>query len=269
MRKFGCAAGELLGNSRLENIPLIREAGFDAVSLAVEYDRLNVQPELAEAKRCGLAVESLHAPSAGIDCMWTEEKEGDWYTERVRRVIQTAAEHGVPFVILHTVSGLHAPLTSNMALTRFGKLVVEAEKYHVGLALENCVYLRHMALLFSTFGSRNLGFCYDAGHQHVMSPGLDCMKLFGDRLFCVELHDNSGMAPGCTPDEADDLHRLPFDGKIDFAAEAEKLRSVRFDGTLMIEADNRDGFYDGMTAGDYYRRAIEAARKFAAMTGED
>ena len=65
-----------------------------------------------------------------------------------------------------------------------------------------------------------------------------------------------------------DLHRLPFDGKIDYDKIIRKLAATKYDNVVMLEVhkDNGvDGLYDNMSNMEYLRQAKARADKLAEM----
>jgi len=246
MRKLGCNAAPILGNSIEQNMELIKKAGFD--STFFEWNKeLDLEKLMAKAKELDLAVETLHAPFGEVNCLWEEGTEGDYYTEELRLCILAAAKYNIPYVIMHTTVSSSAPKTSHIALTRFGKLVREAEKQGVKLAFENLEFIRHLSLILYTFKSENVGFCYDVGHEVCYTPGLKYLPLYGDRLFGTHLNDNLGIRDfnGKTT-YIDDLHLLPFDGIGDWDGIAKRLVKCGFDGILTFELikTNSNGRYN-------------------------
>ena len=85
------------------------------------------------------------------------------------------------------------------------------------------------------------------------------MPLFGDKLICTHLHDNSGR-----PD--DDQHLLPFDGSIDFGRVAKRLRESNYQGTLTLEIfDVNNHNYDFITPQAFLEKAAMVAKRLRRM----
>ncbi len=267
MRDLGCITCALLGNSALENMGLIAEAGFTKTFYLWD-DNVDAKAFSARAHELGIEIETLHSPFDVVSEIWNEGEIGDRYTERLRRCVWVAAEYGIPYVVVHTTCTNRAPLVSNLGIVRFGKIVHEAQKLGVKLAFENLEFVRHLALVMDEFkDSPNVGFCYDVGHEHCYSPGIKYLPLFGDRLFCTHIHDNLGIAPTKDMDYRDDLHRIPFDGNIDFSEVCRGIKATGFEGTLMLEVANRKDydFYKGYTPEQFYKKAYESALKLREL----
>ena len=266
MRKLGCNASALLGNDISANMECIKNAGFDCTFFSWEEDT-DTESYIKKADSIGLEVETLHAPFAQMNCMWEEGLDGDAYTELLKKCIRTAGHYGVPYIIMHTTIGRIVPKTSPIGLLRYHKLIAEAEKYGVKLAFENLEYVRHLELVLDYFKSENVGFCYDVGHEHCYTPGIRYMPLFGDRLFCTHIHDNIGLAPTKDVNYRDDLHRIPFDGNIDFEKICKSIKRSGYTGSLMLEISNRAPyqFYDGLSPEQFYEKAFCAAAKLRSF----
>lgn len=267
MRKLGCNASSLLGNSIEKNMELIKKAGFDCTFLVWE-EELDLDKIVAHAKNIGLEIETLHAPFLEINSLWEEGTDGDYYTEKLRLCIKAAAKYNISYVIMHTTVTTVVPKTSHIALMRFGKLVREAEKQGVKLAFENLEYIRHLSLILHTFKSENVGFCYDVGHEVCYTPGLRYLPLFGDRLFCTHIHDNEGFPADKVVDYKSDLHKIPFDGSINFEHICKELKKCAYKGSLMLEVSNREPyhFYNDLTPEQFYEKAYAAAVKLRKLT---
>lgn len=267
MRKLGCNAAPILGNSIEQNMELIKKAGFD--STFFEWNKeLDLEKLMAKAKELDLEVETLHAPFGEVNCLWEEGTEGDYYTEELRLCILAAAKYKIPYVIMHTTVSSSAPKTSHIALMRYGKLVREAEKQGVKLAFENLEFIRHLSLILYTFKSENVGFCYDVGHEVCYTPGLKYLPLFGDRLFCTHIHDNNGFPEDKVVDHKSDHHKIPFDGSIDFPEVCKAIKECNYSGTLMLEVSSHEpyNFYKDYTPEQFYSKAYEAAIKLRKLT---
>lgn len=79
--------------------------------------------------------------------------------------------------------------------------------------------------LLDAFSPSELGFCYDSGHALITNQA-DLVERFADRLVATHLHDNDGVT---------DQHRLPGEGKADWAKIASVLRGSGYVGTWNLE----------------------------------
>ncbi|MBQ7821264.1 MAG: sugar phosphate isomerase/epimerase [Clostridia bacterium] len=268
MRKLGMNICTAFGTNEIETMQLMKETGFDTCFTSWELGK-NIKNIKRFADSIELEIETLHAPFSKINSMWiADSNEGDYYTEELKKCIWDAGENGIPYVVLHTTIGSVVPMTSHMGLTRFGKLVVEAEKCGVKLAFENLEFPRFMMLILNYFKNESVGFCYDIGHEYCYTPGLTFLPQLGDRLFCTHIHDNFGLGKEKNVDYRDDLHRIPFDCDLDFEKVCKKLKECGYTGSLMLEVGNRSdyNYYDGLTAKEFIMKAYDSAVKLRKLT---
>jgi sugar phosphate isomerase/epimerase len=160
----------------------------------------------------------------------------------------------------HLSSGMKPPSLTDIGRGRFIALVEHAAAKGVQIAFENQRKLANIAWTFEEFeDAPNVGFCWDTGHEACFSPGRQYMPLFGQRLICTHIHDNSG-------EFNRDEHLLPFDGKLDFERIARQIRESGFTGSLMLEAIAANShLYDDMTCEAYLERAAASVRKLRDM----
>ena len=260
MRKLGINLGSYKGILAEDQIKYIKDAGFDSVFTG--FDGYEKNAVLAEKiSSAGLAYETIHAPYSGINNMWFEGEEGEKMLARLEDCTVCASKLGVPVVIIHLSSGVHAPHINDIGTARFDKLIETAGKVGVKLAFENQRKLANISYIFERYeDAPQVGFCWDNGHESCFTLGKrDYMALFGDRLIALHLHDNCG--------EFDrDQHMMPFHAKIDFGKVAEKIRNSGFAGTLMLEtimgASNR---YDGYSPEQFFSEAYASVAKLRTL----
>jgi len=236
------------------------ENGFTATFTGmVELPR---QVEIANMlSRYGIEYETLHAPSAGINNMWLPGEEGDAKLAQLCQCIDHAKAAGAGIVIVHLSSGENAPPVTDAGRERFARLVDHADLTGVRVAFENQRKLANIAWAFETFGEdRNVGFCWDCGHETAFAHGRQYMPLFGKRLICTHIHDNFGVFQ-------QDKHMLPFDGTFDFDRFARQIRESGYQGSLMLEVDYNKSpdLYGELTHEGYIARAAAAVKKLRDM----
>ena len=84
------------------------------------------------------------------------------------------------------------------------------------------------------------------------------MPLFGDRLICTHIHDNSAVF------NADD-HLLPFDGKCDFDYIAAAIRESGYKGSLMLEIVNQAHYGALFTPDKFLEKAADTVKRLRGM----
>ena len=94
------------------------------------------------------------------------------------------------------------------------------------------------------------------------------MAMFGERLGFLHLHDNIGMnTKTYRASHDDDLHRIPFDGNIDWKKTLSSIKKTAFGGTLMLECDPGHDMelYGRLSVREYYKKSFEGAMKLARL----
>lgn len=259
MRKLGINADIFEQRNALDNIPLLRAAGFESTFICHKTDKQTGAVADAAAKH-GVALETLHAPFDRINDMWLPGEGGERMLGALTDCADACAHYGVPVMIVHISSGIHAPHVNDLGHARFDRLVEHAAKAGVTVAFENQRKLANIAFLFELYADcENIGFCWDCGHEQCFAGGREYMPLFGDRTAALHVHDNCCKA-GC------DDHLLPFDGAIDYARFAEHLRKSGYTGTLMLETfPEHNHRYDNLSHEAFFALAYEKAAKLRTL----
>ncbi len=259
MRKIAINLHAKKGLDTASYIRKMHEVGFDALFTDV--------PELAELKvitdtlaECGMTYEMIHAPFDRINDIWLAGAQGERMLDELMTAVDRAHIAGCPIVVVHLSSGKTPPSITDTGRARFERLVAHAAEKGVKLAFENQRKLANLAWAFEAFeGCPNVGFCWDCGHEGCFTAGREYMPLFGDRLICTHIHDNS-----CCPDA--DQHRLPFDGRLDFARVAKRLRESGYRGTLTLEVFAcKTPEYQAMTCEEFLQKAAAVIKRLRLM----
>lgn len=122
----------------------------------------------------------------------------------------------------------------------FKKLIPYLKRYNVRIALENIydwdekkirlIYVsqpKNLNNYILDIDSSYVGFCLDTGHLNLAGGNpAETIKLYGDRLLAVHLHDNHGLT---------DEHLLPGKGGIDFNVIKTALQEISFGGAYNFE----------------------------------
>ena len=242
-------------------IRIIKDLGFTSV-FSTLHDPAEMDETANLMAKAGLRYDTLHAPFRGINAIWHDGEEGDRVVADIARCADVCALLGAPTMVAHLSSGVNAPPPTDRGRARFADLVNYAAGKGVRVAFENTRKLANLAWAFEEFtDSAQVGFCWDTGHESCFTPGRQYMPLFGPRLSCLHIHDNLGVYN-------EDLHWLPFDGKIDFDRVAEQIRMSGFAGPLMLEVVGDRPRYQDMTAAAFLERAAAAAKRLRALVDE-
>ncbi len=256
--KIGISKGSYGTISLKDEIRLMKENGFTATFMENEYEEFD--RDVTTFRSEGIEVETIHAPFDGINEMWKPGDSGNTMLTRLIGSLNAAKRNEIPLVVVHLSSGKHPPKISEIGNERFDRLIQHARKVGVEIAFENQRKLGNIAHVFDYYD--DVRFCWDIGHEACFAGGREFMPLFGNRLAALHIHDNNA-------EDNKDYHMLPYDGKIDLDRAARQIAATGFYGTAMLEVSRqRSPFYDTLSPEEYFRRAGEAARKFATAVEE-
>ena len=237
-------------------LPMAKEAGFDGIYTSWRViDDLETMRQLRHlADKLGLEYENAHATIPGTGFLWSPIPEGDACAETLLGNLKNCAAVGVPMTVVHVAPRADADFA--LGICRMARIVEAAEKLGVQVAFENCHDASFLIRTLEYFaGADCVGFCYDSGHEACRGYGYEFLPLVGDRLICTHIHDN---------DMVDDLHLIPFDGKIDWPRVMRQLKECHYKGPLTLEL--RYGkFYEGIPETDFLQKSFEAVKRLRDM----
>lgn len=257
-----------------------KKAGFDGVFWCTAEN----DDDLIYKKVCaaGLEVQSLHAPYGGAADMWLDGITED-DNEKTRKAekqlidcVHSCVKYGAPVMVAHTFIGFddvpHIP--TDAGFERYGRVIDEAEKNGVKIAFENTEGEEYLAALLKRFVDRkNVGYCWDSGHEMCYNGSRDLLALYGDRLFATHINDNLGVkSPEGIITWHDDLHLPPFDGIADWNYNAERLAKCGFEGSLTFELKtasipdrHENDEYTEMSAERFFAEAYKRACRVGSL----
>ena len=265
-RKLGIIAGCLKGVDEPDALEMIREAGFECY-----FTMWKGEAELAalvgKGKTLGLTCEAIHALFFDVNTIW---EAGDAYLPldaSLRETIDAAGRHGVPIVIVHLTSGWTPPTVCDLGLARIDSLLDYAEERGVSLAFENMRVLSHLAVLADRNRSnprKNLGFCFDFGHENCFTKTIEWMHVFEDRVIATHIHDNFGR--GERNADKVDLHLLPFDGTCDYGRMMRQMNAYGCEAPLMLEVfSSKHPSYAALSHEEFLATAYERLKRISEM----
>ena len=263
-RKFGINANCLAERSQLDALEPIKQAGFSSVFLET-YENDEVATIKRKADALGLAVSFIHAPFYGINAMWLP---GDDYLElyhKMQQTIDSAANNGIPAVVLHISSGWQPPALNDLGLSRFDALVAYGKNRGVILALENLRLTGNMAYFVDRYEKEShVQFCYDCGHEHCYTKTVRWMDIFTTRVFCTHIHDNPGRS---FEDKVSDFdwHLLPFDGTCDYSRMMRDLDAYGYRGDLTLEVFQKKPAYEKWTVETFLRECYQRIERISQI----
>ena len=246
----------------------IRDAGFENVMLDQEGTR-NLRRFITVAHETGLKVPFVHLDSTSASSIWTTCESQKDFLKYIDDSIKICGDGGVETVVMHPSYAATGCAPSQIGVDCMEHLLRTASAHNVKIALENPgkEHLPHLAYLMNNIDSKNLGFCFDSGHWN-LSPDVDLLELYGDRLIAVHLHDNLGVQSGLSRYWDQDMHQIPFDGSIDFDRIAQGIAKTNYNGPVMLESrrsEKNGSRYLGMPPKDFLENAQTKARRLAGM----
>lgn len=260
MYKLGINYCKEAGLAQKETLSLFKRLGFDNVFSISAQDGEDVFSLAKEAEKNNLFYECIHASWAGINHIWEKGYDGDETEKRLIGAVDDCKSLGVPVTVMHLSSGENAPCVSDEGKKRFDRIVERACISGVKIAFENQRKLANLAFVMELYANvENVGFCWDVGHEKCFAHGREFMPLFSDKLCFTHIHDNL-CEHNC------DLHRIPFDGSIDYERVSSHIAKSGYKGSLTLEIMPHDKvFYKDLNAEEYYKRAYDAIFKIREM----
>lgn len=257
-----------------ELLALLRTVGFDAVSPAWHWD-LDLQGLAAAAHDQGLFLQSLHGPIRGMPEFWgRDESASSPVLQGLLQALDDCAACRIPILVVHAWGGVHYKFQpSDLWFGNFDRLVDRACSKGVQIAFENLEGPEYLAALMAHFREEpSVGLCWDSGHACCYTPSWDFLRDYGDRLLMTHLNDNLGNThPDGQLQTTDDLHLLPYDGILDWAHIAYRLKQAKKQEVLNFELKIRPkgdrctrDLYSQLPLDTYLRRAYQAASCAAA-----
>lgn len=236
-----------------ERYRLIKNTGFDGVLLWwSEYlGRNDYRNGPQIAREAGLSIDNTHTPFQVQDSIWLDTLDGETAVECYLQCVADCAEFEIPTMVVHLPDD-DKPYNA-LGLGRIRRLTEMAERLGVNVALENLRNFKNLSVMLERVDSPRLGFCYDCCHHCRCYPDYDLLSMYGSRLMALHLHDYIG----------DAIHRIPFDGTINWAAVMKEIAKTGYSGATAIEAMNWD--YQVLPAEEFLYIAFESAKKLETL----
>ncbi|MBE6629890.1 MAG: sugar phosphate isomerase/epimerase [Ruminococcaceae bacterium] len=263
------------GDEITEQLAHIARVGFDGFFTLWEHGY--VEKWANAAARHGLFYQSIHAPYLEAGKLWQEGEEGERVLCELLACLGDCARFDIPIMVAHAFMDFVDVPPTEIGFARHARVLEEADRLGVTLALENLVRSSSLAALMERFrGVECCRFCYDAGHESCFNEGEDMLSLYGDRLCHTHLNDNFGVTDRTLPPHLmpnHDLHLAMGDGTIDFADVMDRLDKTPYEGLLCceIKLKNVPGRHDHdryieMPIEEFYAFVLERARAMRDRT---
>lgn len=223
------------------------------------------------AAKCGLFLQSIHAPFSG-DCrvshMWREGEPGQAVADRLIDCVTDCARFDIPVMVIHPFIGFQDHTPTKVGIENYARVVEAAERLGVVLGFENVEGEEYLAALMQHFWqSPACGFCFDTGHELCYNGGRDMLALYGEKLCHTHLNDNLGVYDPTLTWE-NDLHLVMGDGIVDFKGVMARIEKTPYRGPINCELTlkskpgrNDHDKYVAMGTEGFYAFAFERAKK--------
>lgn len=272
MFNLGVNTNNECGKTSKEILQNIKKAGFTDVMVAAKSGDL--EQTINQAKELGLNIPYVHL--SNTDNLWCKGETHDEDMLNLKHQIEICGKCNIPIVVLHATSGQANRLAlppNEAGLNSIKELLKVAKANKVKIALENLdkPNFKHFEYVMDNINSPYLGFCYDVGHHQLYNPNVDLLKKYGNKILAIHLHDNL-MDWQYGFDWTRDLHRLPFDGKIDYNKICKKLAATKYKNTIMLELHKHScgepRLYDQISNIEFLLEAYKRAQKIEGLVNQ-
>lgn len=239
-----------------ERYRLIRAAGFEGVLLwwSEGFGRGDYRNGPEFARNAGLFIENIHTPIQKQNDLWLNNLDGEALTDCYLQCITDCAALEIPTMVVHLPEDIYSH--NVLGVERLKRIAESAERLEVNVALENLRNFNNLSYILEQMDSPRIGFCYDCGHHYRYYPEKDLLSMYGSRMMAIHLHDNYG----------DAMHRLPFDGTVDWTLAMKDVVRVGYMGATAIEAMNWD--YLKLSAEEFLNEAFKRGEELEKLRNE-
>ena len=236
-----------------ERYRLIKEAGFDGILLwwSKYFGRNNYRRGPQIVREARLVIENIHTPFQVQDNIWLDNLDGEASIDCYLQCVKDCAEFEIPTMVVHLPDD-DKPYNT-LGLCRIKRIAEKAEQLGVNVALENLQNFTNLSYMLEQVDSQRIGLCYDCCHHYHYYPYYDLLSMYGSRLMALHLHDYNGKT----------IHRLPFDGTIDWSIAIKKIAETGYSGPTAIEAMNWD--YKDLSAEEFINEAFKRAKRLEEL----
>jgi sugar phosphate isomerase/epimerase len=278
----GLSTGCFYHQSILECLPVIRESGFSMIEVCSSpehldfHDLKSVHCAADRIKELGMEAYSFHAPFApNIDIASSDSTQRTASVAEIFKAAEAAALLRVHYFVLHPGPENLAAIPAQEQLPRMqnvidslNQIAQRCKELGIMCVLEN--KLPHLLFgntsdilwILDGINTAEIGACLDTGHAFLAGDMRNLVHKLSGHLRMIHAHDNRG---------ANDDHRPPGDGKIDWKQFLVDLMNVRFHGALILEMAGNDDPNVTMTSarrGRSYLREIARHLMLSSVTGK-
>ncbi|MBQ7057975.1 MAG: sugar phosphate isomerase/epimerase [Firmicutes bacterium] len=234
-----------------ERYKLIKDVGFDCVMLwwSDKFGRgKGYQKDADLARDAGLRIENMHAPVHEQNDLSLDNERGNHVFYEYLQCVEDCHKYHIPTIVIHLPDDT-CPIDA-LGNDRLDRIIERAGMLNVHVAFENLRNIHNLTSVLDRVTISHVGYCYDSCHHMNYAPDINLLKLFGNRLKALHLHDNGG---------SHNQHQLPFDGNVDWPIVMKKIKQTGYAGALTLEPMNWD--YTQLGIREFLQLAYERAKK--------
>ena len=245
-----------------ETLKIIKDVGFNGFFTS-KFTLKEAEELKLTADKLGLEFFSIHAPFKHINTLWEKGEDYKIVLENLKTSVNTASILGVKTVVVHVSSTWRPPKISKIGLERFKELAEFSKDKKVNLAFENLRVKEYLDVVLKSLKDyKNVGFCYDFGHESCFSAQKNLfLPLYGKMLLATHIHDNFGRT---IIDDSikDDLHYIPLDGDIDYKPIIKGIKELSSSVPLTLEvAKNAKKSYKELSPKEFITLAFNRLKQ--------
>ncbi|WP_427338776.1 sugar phosphate isomerase/epimerase family protein [Caloranaerobacter sp. DY30410] len=177
-------------------INMIKNIGFDSTMLWWEEELFSKDGEeqLNKIRNIDINIENLHVPYYECNLLWSNDKiERKDIVDKHLRWIRGCNKYKIPMIVMHLTRGYDLKSVNEYGLYSLEKIVSEAEKYKVKIAIENTRKDEFVEEILESINSPYLGLCYDSSHANLWSKNNSyLLDKYKDRVIALHISDNNG-----------------------------------------------------------------------------
>ena len=272
--KIGIQSGDLYYDSNYEwGLDIVKDAGFDCIDFNIDQKisygdtkkgikntffaqsdealREYYRPQKLAMEDRGITMSQMHGPFP-VYCPGNAEAT-DVLINATIKSIMLCEFFGCPYLVVHPVKADNLKLEWEINHEIYMRLLPAAQKYGVGICLEN-MFADHAGHVIESVcsdferaagyidalndeaGEKVFSFCFDVGHANLLGKDLrGSINILGDRLTVLHIHDNNGIG---------DNHLQPYSNKrgrywlTDWEGFLAGLKDINYGGVLSFETFN-------------------------------
>ena len=131
---------------------MLKEIGFDAISPDCKSEgALSELSEIAStAGKCGLVIQSLHAPTAKAADMWSKDLHVSSDAKKdLLTALHACVQYDIPILVVHAWRGIGYSFSAEaLNYANFDEIVSFAAQHNIKIAFEIIIIIRLFLVIF-------------------------------------------------------------------------------------------------------------------------